>query len=293
MHVFDALGRRQAIVGRKGKGPEEFTYLTSICRTRGDTLAVHDSQSRRMAVLTGNGGAVRTFAQGTMGSPPFSGCFDDGTILMMQSLATAAREPLRLQLTRVRLDGTKVAGLGEFDAGTFDMVTQSSPSIAASGQRFYFADPRFSEVRIFSVTGKLLSIVRSADIGAAISSGEVEERFRRSIPRNTPDAEVTARLDRMRSLPHASRWPTFRQVHVDPTGQLWVQDYTTTSPTPDGWTLFDATGALVGRLVIPAPKRDERPWQVIAFRSNEILVRRRDDDGAAHLTAYPIVRVAR
>lgn len=36
MHLFDAAGKRLAIVGRKGKGPEEVTFITSIYRTRGN-----------------------------------------------------------------------------------------------------------------------------------------------------------------------------------------------------------------------------------------------------------------
>lgn len=104
---------------------------------------------------------------------------------------------------------------------------------------------------------------------------------------------MTQRLDRMRSMPHASHWPTYREMYVDQTGQLWMQDYTKKYPTPDGWTLFDAKGVLVGRLVIPALSAGQRPLQVITFGTNEILVRRADDDGAAHLTVYPIVRVAR
>ncbi|MBL0172717.1 MAG: hypothetical protein IPP90_18815 [Gemmatimonadaceae bacterium] len=289
VHVFDSKGKRLTIAGRKGKGPEEFTYITSICRTRCDTLVVNDANSRRVAVLTGAGSAVRTFPQDSLGSPPFSGCFDDGTVVLNKSLNSAPGMPATMRLTRVRVDGTPVNRIGDFDAGTFDMVTQSAPTVVVSGQRMYWGDPRTSEVRVFSATGKLLSIVRSADVGAAISSSEVEQRFRSTIPRNTPESEVTKRLDRMRSLPHATHWPTYRDIQVDPAGQLWIQDYATTYPSADGWTLFDAKGTLVGRLVIPAPKEGERPLQIISFGSNEIFVRQSDADGAAHLRVYPLV----
>ena len=292
IHLFDSQGKRLTVVGRKGKGPEEFTYVTSLCGTRGDTLVASDANSRRVAVLTGNGAAVRTFAQDTLGSPPFSGCFDDGTVLL-QKLKSVPGMPGTMRLTRVRLDGTVVNRIGDFDAGTFDMVTQSAPTVVASGQRVYWGDPRTSEVRVFSAAGKLMSVIRSADVGAAISSDDVERRFRLTIPRNTPEAEVTKRLDRMRTLPHATHWPTYRDMHVDPTGQLWIQDYATTYPSADGWALFDAKGNLRGRLVIPAPKQGARPLQIISFGANEILVRQTDADGAAHLTVYPLVSAKR
>lgn len=293
LHLFGADGKRQSIVGRKGKGPGEFIYITSICRTRGDTLVINDQNSRRTAIVTGSGTAVRTFLQDTLGAPPFSACLDDGTVVLTKLLMKGPGVPSTSRLTRVRLDGTVVNPIGTFDAGTFDMVTQSAPTTVARGQLVYWGDPRTSQIQVFNAVGKLVSIVRSADVGAAITGSEVEQRFRSTIPRNTPEAEVTKRLDRMRSLPHATHWPTYREIHVDPTGQLWVQDYVKAFPSPDGWTLFDAKGVLVGRLVIPAPPAGERPMQVISFGTNEVLMRRSDADGAAHLTVYPIIPVAR
>lgn len=290
IHYFDKAGKRLKIAGRAGKGPEEFTYVTSVCRTRGDTIIVSDQNARRMAVLTGTGGAVRTFLQDSLGSPSFDGCFDDGTVLFQRMIFGAPGTPTTERLARVRLDGTLVNTIGDFDAGLLDMVTQSMPTTLASGQRMYWGHPRTSEVRIFNTAGKLVSIVRSADVGGAISSDDVERRFRSTIPTNTPPAQVTERMDRMRSLPHASTWPTYRGFRVDPNGRLWIQDYASTYPSPDGWTLFDAQGRLVGRLVLPAPKQGERQLEVIGFGVDELFVRRTDEDGGAHLTAYPIVR---
>lgn len=290
LHLFDKSGKRLKIVGRQGKGPEEFTYITSICRTRRDTLVISDQNARRVAVRAGDGTAVRTFLQDTLGSPSFSSCLDDGTIVLSKMNSSKPGSPSTRRLTRVRLDGSIVNVIGEFDAGTFDMVTQSSPTVAAQGQSIYWGDPRSSEVRIYNAAGKLTRIVRSADVGETITNEEVERRFRSTIPMNTPPAEVTARMDRMRSMPHASKWPTYLQVLVDPRGRLWLQDYVKQFPSADGWTQFDEQGRLVGRLVIPAPPKDQRAMQVISFGTNEVLVRRTDADGGAHLTVYPLVR---
>lgn len=291
IHYFDKAAKRLRIAGRQGKGPEEFTYVTSICSTRGDSIIVNDQNSHRMAVLTGAGAAVRTFLQDSIGSPPFDGCFDDGTVLFQKSMMSAPGTPVTMRLTRVRLDGTIANPIGDFGAGTFDMVTQVSATAVARGQRVYWGIPQTSEVRILSAAGKLVGIVRSADVGAAITSEEVEQRFRATIPLNTPPAQVKERMDRMNSLPHASTWPTYRGFEVDPKGRIWIRDYSHTYPSPDGWTLFDEQGRLVGRLVIPAPKQGERPFQVIGFGVDELFVRRSDEDGGAHLTVYPIVRL--
>ena len=123
-----------------------------------------------------------------------------------------------------------------------------------------------------------------------MSAADVERRLSMTIPKNVSDAERSSRMDRMRAMPHAASWPAYAGVLVDPTGRMWVEDYRTTYPAPDGWTAFDPSGRLIGRLVIPMPAAGARPLEVISFGVDEVLVRRSDSDGAAHLTIYPVVR---
>jgi hypothetical protein len=293
VHIFDAAGKRSTITGRSGAGPGEFRYITSICRTRGDTIVVNDSRNARFGVLDGKGAFVRTVIEGELGSPPFDGCFDDGTLLMRRAIYSAPGAPSKAHLTRVRLDGSVVSVIGDFDMPPFDMVTGNEPTILAAGQRVYIADG-YNGIKIYSTSGKLLSIIRTADPLLKISAADVEAQMRGSIPRNTPPGEVADRMAHMRSQPHASAWPAHRRVHVDAIGNLWVQDYVTKYPAPDTWTQFDGEGRIVGRLVIPPPdKPDEPRMNVIAFGVNEIMLRRQDEDGAAHLTIYPIQKIQR
>jgi hypothetical protein len=78
---------------------------------------------------------------------------------------------------------------------------------------------------------------------------------------------------------------------VDPKGILWVEDYA--SPidpeVDDAWTAFDATGRLIGRLVLPS---SIRIGEVQAFVSEGVLIRRMDNFGFAHLMVYPLERIA-
>jgi len=52
---------------------------------------------------------------------------------------------------------------------------------------------------------------------------------------------------------------------------------------------FDATGKLLGCLVIPASESKEKATRVVYFGRNEVFVSRFDDDGARHYTACPLV----
>jgi hypothetical protein len=231
--------------------------------------------------------------QDQLGSPPFDACLADGTFLMESTVPSPPGARRTARVMRVRLDGTVVNQVGDFSFAPFDMVTQSEGTLLAAQQRIYIGDAQTSEVRVYTPEGRLSRIIRSNDPPVRITNAEAEARMRSSIPRNTPTGQVEARMDRMRALPHAQNWPAYRRVLVDPRGYVWMQDYARTYPSPDGWTAFDAEGRMVGRLVIPAPETGKRRMDIITFGMNEVLVRRIDDDGAAHLTLFPIERLQR
>ena len=129
VHYFDARGKRVRIVGKKGQGPEEFLYLTSICRTRGDTLILYDSHNRRLSVLDGSGRILRTILQGDNGSASSNFCFDDGSFVLerMDQLGSLRQK----RVTRLRTDGSISNVVGTFPM-LFDMVTMAPTSIIAS-----------------------------------------------------------------------------------------------------------------------------------------------------------------
>lgn len=290
VQFFNAAGKRERTVGRKGQGPADLLYVTAICRTRGDTILLADSQNRRVSVLDKNGVAVRTIPLGDNGSPPFDFCFDDGTFLVAKYIpAPAPGGDTRMRVSRMRLDGTVANVFGEFSGGTFDMVTQSETSFVAIGDRMYYGSGQSGEVRAYSLNGKLLSIVRLSDPRRTITGADVERRLASTIPTNVSADERSARLERMHSQPHAEFWPAYARIHVDRQGRIWMEDYRSEYPMADGWSVFDPSGRLVGRLVFPAPAKGERAAQVISFGDNTVLLRQHDADGADHLSAYSIL----
>lgn len=290
VHYFDASGKRIRIVGRKGQGPEEFQYLTSICRTRGDTLILNDSHNRRMSVLDGSGRILRTILQGDNGSAPFSFCLDDGSFVLQRSIGEIGARQNRI--TRLRTDGSLVNLVGTFDRAGLDMVTMVGPTIAASGDALYYGDPFTSEIRVYDGSGRLRRVIRTADQGDRITDAEAEERMAMTIPRNVTTAERTARMERLRALPRVSQtWPVFMKLEVGSDGTIWVQDFRKAFPSPDAWTAIDSTGRIVGRLVFPAvPERTMRP-EVQTFGRDYVMLRRFDADGATSLAIFPLVRV--
>lgn len=293
VHFFDAAGKRKVISGRAGSGPGEFQYITSICRTHGDTVLVSDNRTRRVSVLDRTGAFVRAIPVTDGSSPPFEGCLDDGTFLLDKlnripgPNGTAAG--FTHIVTRWRLDGTFVDTIGTFDAGPFDMATQREARVFAGGDRVGFADAR-GEILLETMGAKRNQmILRSADPLQRITDAEREERWKSTIPRNTPPDEVRERMDRMRSMPGDKNWPAHRRVTFDDDGRLWVQDFNKAYFDEHGWTAFDKSGRIIGRLIIPkATKR----FEIIGFAKDRIIVMRADEDDAVHISVYAIKSVA-
>jgi hypothetical protein len=290
---FDATGKMVAVAGRDGDGPGEFRYLTAICRLPGDTIVVSDRS--RLGVLDGKGGFVRHIPKATH-HLPFEGCFGDASVLLLEMRNNQPR-PLRAMydLQRVPVGGGVTTALGEVEGGGFEMTTMTEVIFAATGDRIVMADPLSAQLAIYSAPRsgslQLLTIIRTADPVARITDAEAEARMASTIPRDTPEAERRARMDRMRSRPRAETWPSFGRANVDPAGNIWLADYQRTYPSAVGYTRFNPEGRITARFVLPAPTRREDRKEVIGFGADRILLRWWDDDGATHLSVFPIVAV--
>jgi hypothetical protein len=292
VHVFNDRSARVRVVGRQGNGPLEFLYLTAICRTRGDTVLVGDGNSRRLAVLDETTRIIRTIAMRDLGSPPFDFCFDDGTFVLQRWVGEMVGGVRQLRLSRIRADGSVANVIAVFPARVIDVVTQAEVAVVAAGKRLYYGDGESNEVRVYSARGGLLRIIRTSDKRTRITDTDIERRLAVMVPvsARVSASARTKQLERLRAMPHASHWPAFGRIHVDPAGRLWVQDYRMSYPAPDGWTVFDPAGRVLGRLILPAPQSGSPP-EVVGFGVRSIYVKRYDADGGLHLTEYPVRQV--
>ncbi len=297
---FDASGTLRKVAGRGGDGPGEFRDLNAICRTRGDTIVVADRS--RLGVLDKHG----TFIRHVPSTPrflPVDGCFGDGTFLLSNATYRTPTPTTRTtHLWRMGLDGTEVDSLGDMVFPFGDVVLQGEITWLAAGSKLYVGDPYRKDLHVFELSQrvaggrvssvapmKLVMSIRTADRAVPITDAALEERLALMVGVNMSDTERRARMDQMRAMPRASTWPTIGRIYADPDGNLWVADYLQHWGAPTGYSKFDANGRLVGRLVIPAATPPARALRVIGFGRNDILVRRSDDDGAAHLSVYPLV----
>lgn len=137
--------------------------------------------------------------------------------------------------------------------------------------------------------GKLVLIVRTADPIAKVTSAEAS---RLTLP---AAAGVHGHPGRPTSthppqFPLPREWPSFETIDVDASGRLWMQDYVKRPQDPQVWAIFDSTGRLLGKMQM-AGRTDTYAPTVVGFNGEGVLVRRLDDDGAVHISTYPVTPV--
>jgi hypothetical protein len=285
LQLFDRTGKRIRVTGRSGQGPGEFANIVGMCRVPGDTVLVADSPNGRVAVIDRTGRFVRTTP--VTGRVPLltNACFDDGTFLASDR-ARSSNVGMQLILQRATLSGAAPRDLTQLRQEPMDAAREGLRTLAR-GSAFYVGNPGASEVRRFDNTGKLQLIVRSDDRPPPFVKADMD-----SLPTHGvagPGGGATMKLLPGEAMP--TEWPTFGRVAVDLAGRIWIQDFRKFNAiAPDGWTAFDANGAMLGRLVIPVPANADAKRTVLSFGRDEVFVRRLDDDGALHLTIYPLVR---
>ncbi len=286
VRFFDANGKQVKVAGRAGEGPNEFRRIGSICRTRGDTLVVHDVANARIMILDGNGNYVRQFVIGTADYTAES-CFDDGTFVIGEYHRAAAGAPQNpTHVVRRRIDGTVVGSIGDFWSGptTYNNYTSPEPSLSVTGDRFYVGDPRSSEVRGYDTQGKLVIIVRTDDPVAKVTPAEADAM--------TPLSYAMSNGVRIPApeRPKPTEWPSYGRIKTDPSGRLWVPDYPKDHRRDAlNWTVFDREGRMLGRFPFPAAAT-EFNTKVVAFTPDGVQVRRLDSDGAAHYMTYRLTK---
>jgi hypothetical protein len=290
VHFFDATGKRLRIVGRSGEGPGEYMQATDICITRGDTILVGQTR-RAVTKLTEAGDFVTMMAIAPNTYTEGQFCFDDGSFATLHRGAGAPAGPRKQQFDRVTADGV-ITPLAEWELTPFDMLVTVEDRKAVHGDRLYLAKGQSFEIGVYSRDGRMVSAIRTSDGLVPIPAAE---KAKMPAPYRMGSSPAEIEVQRQKAIAGSTTkyWPTFGPIIMGSDGRLWVADWDSGRDPlkPTFWTAFDSTGRLLGRLAIPGWPSKERRQRVVAFGKNEVFLNRADDDGALHITAYPILPV--
>ncbi len=325
LRLFDSTGKFLKRVGREGVGPGEYGWLTHIYPHGGDSIAVMDNEGSRASILDPALGFVRRYRpklKETRAKPPMTshvheGYFSDGSLLISDFLNVCGgsrREGFcedSVAFFRVDEEGNTLARFGSFvysrserRRGVVNVAfDEPHPQViwAARGERFYYADAKRFEVKVFRLDGSLERVIRVADEAPKYDRADVFPASSGSTA-PSPDAKLAEARRAMRELYDQAQlpevFPSFSDMMVDQSGGIWLREYLPAglmAGTQPRWFVFDVDGRLRYSLRSPpflvrrhAPYVHMKPQ----LGDNFVLTSARDADGVESVVVYRLNRQA-
>jgi hypothetical protein len=272
LRFYDANGRFLTASGGLGEGPGEFDWLGKALRVEGDSLVFWDPNNRRLSVFDSSGRFVRSVplrsGQG-VGIPEPLGRTSTGALLGR----TGSRSN---DVGAVRSDALFVlygSDLAPID--TFAQRPGTERFIQPCGQGMCGYDPPFAratsaafwrdllfvgsadryEIDVIGVDGREIRSIRAAAPSRKPAAADVA-RQRDDLLSHARDAERRKALEAVYALMSVpATLPAYRDLRVDRSGNLWVEDYRMTDDVAPRWTVFDSTGRMLGTLATPRSLR--------------------------------------
>jgi hypothetical protein len=281
LRLFDSTGRFVSASAGKGSAPGQLSSMDFVRRLRGDTIAVLSGISS-LARYTGDGAFVRSVSipQGADGRPttlPVS-LLANGTRVMIPIPQPAAHPagarwidsiPVRL----VSDGGQVIADLGMLPYLEFEQQGASpsppwlSPIAVFTGStdRFFAGFGDRYDIRVYSATGTLQSIIRRAWTPTPVTAAEWERwvvEWSKLWVKSTGEQREKDIQD-VRDDPYAEVLPAFSEFIVDRVDRLWVREahlddaiaagsLTDIPVVPSNWSVFDTNGRWLGDVAMPA-----------------------------------------
>lgn len=312
LRVFDPEGDFLNRSGGKGEGPGEHQSIDRIFR-QGDTLIVLDNRVGRLTRVLPDGTVVEVLpiewipfsyvlnGRTTSGRslPGVRGVFADGSILATQRIQSGpaqietriSRSELTLRRIDLRTGAAQSVGLfratedfiylhpdGSF---TFGDAPFGKPGLLAiTGDRFYAGDGEGFEIEEHTSDGTLTRIIRVCELPDPVTEREYEAYVQDLIE---PLEGLGRELEEIahRGLPRPEFAAPYMALHVDPTGRIWVRDFTFVG-MPQRWRVLDRDGRWLSDVTLPADV------DVLEVGDDYVLGRVRDEFDVERVEIYEV-----
>lgn len=310
--VFDSTGRFLRALGRRGAGPGEMQWLTSMAVQRGDTITTFDRSLRRLSFWHAEHGYARQLSLNESDaddiSPMDAWAWQDSLVVVMLMRIpppppllpgrTVVRWPMMMSLALRNDNGRTLATSPEFDGsysaldagGDSRLPFANVPFLALSANAAYFRSGAEFRLRRLAPTFALDEDIRWPRQQEPLTETEVaavREESIRLLAQRIP-LESAQRAFGGSFLPELLPvdGPAIGRVFVDDRERLWVERFEAVRlgsqlQTPaTRWTILNADGTPIAALVLDPYTRLED------VRNDRALVVRRDSLDVEYMAAY-------
>jgi len=211
---------------------------------------------------------------------------------MRQPVLTPGKTTLlMLGLSTVALMGVPGFGHYEAPAGPVHGVVldeEGAPiadaEVALFDDQVYVADNDRFEVRVYSPRGAPVRFVRLLRPNVPVTADDLA-RYREERLAGEEDENNRRSLRRLLdAMPFPDTYPAFDRLVVDEVGNLWFAEYPRVRATRGAYTVFDATGRLLGTV------RMSPGIRVVEIGDDYVLGYRLDELDVQHFGVYDLVK---
>lgn len=274
IRIFTEDGTHLRSYGQRGEGPGEFE-MPALAGHVGDTLIVVDRAHHRLTSVHPDdgfvglarvsdevGGFLNPAGSFANGQTVYGGAFDMRRIGELKNGMNRAGTFYRSS----HLDGSLAADFGDKPGAEFfikDLEGEGQdarpavipfariPEGAVSPHFFFFSSQDGYEVQVYEPSGSLLRLVRLEWDPIPVTPADGERHIERVVEQvGSLDQEAGIRAQ-LGSLPLPEVFPPHGSLLADRLDCLWVQDFQRPGAENRTWNVFDAEGALVGRVTLP------------------------------------------
>jgi hypothetical protein len=146
-----------------------------------------------------------------------------------------------------------------------------------------FGDGSRFEFKVFDATGSLKRVVRSATPTRSVSKADMTAWIAAKSEGRTPEARAATTAALGNVVPPRTV-PAYRRLLTDYKNAVWVQTFEIDERKPQTWVVFDSSGALLGRVIVPGS------INVLAVSDDVLVGLRKDADDVEQVVVYDIRR---
>lgn len=284
IRVFDPAGKHLRNIGRKGKGPGEFTYADGMAVAPDGLIWVHDPQNARFSIFDQDGKFVRqqlAVSNGygylwTGGIDPLGRIWDriflptERGVLAFRRANPGWTTVDTLRPAPCKGDGKPEDTYFQFPRGTMGVPFYPGPVSAFDYTRgLHWCGPTGAEYRLAAVgmeRGDTLARVNGRTERLPVSDAEREQEI----------AEIKKFIEKVGGTADYARIPKVKPLllglQVDGEGRLWVRR--SAGPGTAAFDLYSAQGQPIARFNIAHPVS---PWHRPVVRGNQVWLVTQED----------------
>jgi len=305
VRIYDGDGAILARYGAEGDGPEEFRDPKLLGRYGPDTLVVFDATLSRITWVgpeKGVLGGVPVSWSGR-GFPVARGLLADGSILVGGGMSFSSDEGFPTGVIRplstfgwVARDGTEAARLGDLPASEMfaraderGFMARSLPfargTVAAPARDgVWLGTADAWELRLHGLDGAVKRVVRGTGRARPVTLSDRDAYVEEAVAETSTENEARSLRGLLDEMPFPSEYPPYQSLVVDALGCVWVQDYEGPGTAPASWTVLDASGRALARVLTPPRMR------VLEIGSDYVLGVTLDELDVERLTLWALRR---